>query len=215
MIIVLSFFKVIFPFWILVLCSLLIFSFNHCSNVALIYINAFVCRFFPHFVLSLETWLCSQWFYQWFSQLRSRRYFLFLLCLSERGNLVWHIVHAYSLCCIYYTDKWIWSHLQDKTDFEISTLPALVPVLSSASGDTLLLLVKHAELIINKVIMYIPVIMHYNWCPAYMTFSFRVFVQFMIDCYKKVGKLNFLDLRLSFISICLLCFALAELNNYP
>ncbi|XP_020272461.1 SCY1-like protein 2 isoform X2 [Asparagus officinalis] len=39
---------------------------------------------------------------------------------------------------------------QDKTDFEVSTLPALVPVLSSASGDTLLLLVKHAELIINK-----------------------------------------------------------------
>ncbi|KAJ0960920.1 hypothetical protein J5N97_001176 [Dioscorea zingiberensis] len=39
---------------------------------------------------------------------------------------------------------------QDKADFELSTLPALVPVLSSASGETLLLLVKHAELIINK-----------------------------------------------------------------
>lgn len=39
---------------------------------------------------------------------------------------------------------------QDKNDFELSTLPALVPVLSSASGETLLLLVKHAELIINK-----------------------------------------------------------------
>ncbi|KAK7283822.1 hypothetical protein RIF29_13568 [Crotalaria pallida] len=39
---------------------------------------------------------------------------------------------------------------QDKNDFEHSTLPALVPVLSTASGDTLLLLVKHAELIINK-----------------------------------------------------------------
>ncbi|PIN22333.1 Protein kinase [Handroanthus impetiginosus] len=39
---------------------------------------------------------------------------------------------------------------QDKNDFELSTLPALVPVLNSASGDTLLLLVKHAELIINK-----------------------------------------------------------------
>ncbi|KAJ6851299.1 SCY1-like protein 2 isoform X1 [Iris pallida] len=39
---------------------------------------------------------------------------------------------------------------QDKIDFEISTLPALVPVLSSASGETLLLLVRHAELIINK-----------------------------------------------------------------
>ncbi|XP_038975484.1 SCY1-like protein 2 [Phoenix dactylifera] len=39
---------------------------------------------------------------------------------------------------------------QDKDDFEISTLPALVPVFSSASGETLLLLVRHAELIINK-----------------------------------------------------------------
>ncbi|MED6207242.1 SCY1-like protein 2 A [Stylosanthes scabra] len=39
---------------------------------------------------------------------------------------------------------------QDKNDFENATLPALVPVLSSASGDTLLLLVKHSELIINK-----------------------------------------------------------------
>ncbi|XP_010521095.1 PREDICTED: SCY1-like protein 2 [Tarenaya hassleriana] len=39
---------------------------------------------------------------------------------------------------------------QDKNDFELITLPALVPVLSTASGDTLLLLVKHAELIMNK-----------------------------------------------------------------
>ncbi|KAG9446597.1 hypothetical protein H6P81_012725 [Aristolochia fimbriata] len=39
---------------------------------------------------------------------------------------------------------------QDKNDFELSTLPALVPVLSSAAGETLLLLVKHAELIIHK-----------------------------------------------------------------
>ncbi|KAL0314045.1 UNVERIFIED_CONTAM: SCY1-like protein 2 [Sesamum angustifolium] len=39
---------------------------------------------------------------------------------------------------------------QDKSDFELSTLPALVPVLNSAAGETLLLLVKHAELIINK-----------------------------------------------------------------
>ncbi|XP_073137215.1 SCY1-like protein 2 A [Henckelia pumila] len=39
---------------------------------------------------------------------------------------------------------------QDKSDFEISSLPALVPVLNTASGETLLLLVKHAELIINK-----------------------------------------------------------------
>ncbi|XP_071931709.1 SCY1-like protein 2 A isoform X2 [Coffea arabica] len=39
---------------------------------------------------------------------------------------------------------------QDKNDFELSTLPALVPVLNSAAGETLLLLVKHAELIINK-----------------------------------------------------------------
>lgn len=39
---------------------------------------------------------------------------------------------------------------QDKNDFELSTLPALVPVLTSASGDTLLLLVKHADLIVDK-----------------------------------------------------------------
>ncbi|KAL3324436.1 hypothetical protein AABB24_038538 [Solanum stoloniferum] len=39
---------------------------------------------------------------------------------------------------------------QDKSDFGISTLPALVPVLNSAAGETLLLLVKHAELVINK-----------------------------------------------------------------
>lgn len=42
-------------------------------------------------------------------------------------------------------------NLQDKNDFELTTLPALVPVLSSATGDTLLLLVKRADLIINKV----------------------------------------------------------------
>ncbi|THG16945.1 hypothetical protein TEA_015750 [Camellia sinensis var. sinensis] len=39
---------------------------------------------------------------------------------------------------------------QDKSDFELSTLPALVPVFSTAAGETLLLLVKHADLIINK-----------------------------------------------------------------
>ncbi|KAJ4713856.1 ARM repeat kinase family protein [Melia azedarach] len=39
---------------------------------------------------------------------------------------------------------------QDKNDFELITLPALFPVLSTASGETLLLLVKHADLIINK-----------------------------------------------------------------
>ncbi|CAN0887883.1 SCY1-like protein 2 A [Linum grandiflorum] len=39
---------------------------------------------------------------------------------------------------------------QDKVDFELSTLPALVPVLTTAAGETLLLLVKHADLIINK-----------------------------------------------------------------
>lgn len=44
------------------------------------------------------------------------------------------------------------SLLQDKGDFELATLPALVPVFTSASGETLLLLVKHADLIINKVI---------------------------------------------------------------
>ncbi|MBA0596116.1 hypothetical protein Gorai_012952, partial [Gossypium raimondii] len=39
---------------------------------------------------------------------------------------------------------------QDKNDFELVTLPALLPVLSSAAGETLLLLVKRAELIIDK-----------------------------------------------------------------
>ncbi|MBA0837333.1 hypothetical protein Goarm_009499 [Gossypium armourianum] len=39
---------------------------------------------------------------------------------------------------------------QDKTDFELVTFPALVPVMSTAAGETLLLLVKHADLIINK-----------------------------------------------------------------
>ncbi|KAF3944446.1 hypothetical protein CMV_029081 [Castanea mollissima] len=39
---------------------------------------------------------------------------------------------------------------QDKNDFELSTLPSLVPVLSTAAGETLLLLVKRADLIINK-----------------------------------------------------------------
>ncbi|XVF37320.1 hypothetical protein REPUB_Repub19eG0135600 [Reevesia pubescens] len=39
---------------------------------------------------------------------------------------------------------------QDKNDFELVTLPALVPILSTAAGETLLLLVKHSELIINK-----------------------------------------------------------------
>ncbi|XP_058095623.1 SCY1-like protein 2 B [Magnolia sinica] len=39
---------------------------------------------------------------------------------------------------------------QDKNDFELSTMPALIPVLNSAAGETLLLLVKHADLIINK-----------------------------------------------------------------
>ncbi|VFQ69958.1 unnamed protein product [Cuscuta campestris] len=39
---------------------------------------------------------------------------------------------------------------QERNDFEVSTLPALVPVLISASGETLLLLVKRADLIINK-----------------------------------------------------------------
>ncbi|EPS68984.1 hypothetical protein M569_05783, partial [Genlisea aurea] len=39
---------------------------------------------------------------------------------------------------------------QDKNDFEQSTMPALAPVLNSAAGETLLLLLKHAELIINK-----------------------------------------------------------------
>ncbi|KAJ4829044.1 hypothetical protein Tsubulata_031702 [Turnera subulata] len=39
---------------------------------------------------------------------------------------------------------------QDKNDFELSTLPVLVPVLGTAAGETLLLLVKHADLIISK-----------------------------------------------------------------
>ena len=41
--------------------------------------------------------------------------------------------------------------MKDNVDFEAATLPALLPVLSSAMGDTLLLLVKHASLLVNKV----------------------------------------------------------------
>lgn len=40
---------------------------------------------------------------------------------------------------------------QEKNDFESSTFPALVPVLNSATGDGLLLLVKNAVWLINKV----------------------------------------------------------------
>eukprot|EP00249_Psilotum_nudum_P020686 c27809_g1_i2 orf=1666-3246(+) len=40
---------------------------------------------------------------------------------------------------------------QEKVDFELSTFPALIPVLSSCTGDSLLLLVKHAAMLINKV----------------------------------------------------------------
>jgi SCY1-like protein 2 len=39
---------------------------------------------------------------------------------------------------------------QEAVDFQSATLPALLPVLSTASGDALLLLVKHASLLINK-----------------------------------------------------------------
>ncbi|KAE8709920.1 hypothetical protein F3Y22_tig00110328pilonHSYRG00863 [Hibiscus syriacus] len=39
---------------------------------------------------------------------------------------------------------------QDKTDFESVTFPTLVLVLGTAAGETLLLLVKLADLIINK-----------------------------------------------------------------
>lgn len=46
----------------------------------------------------------------------------------------------------------VFTALQDKSDFELSTLPALVSVFTTAAGETLLLLVKHADLIMNKVI---------------------------------------------------------------
>jgi hypothetical protein len=55
--------------------------------------------------------------------------------------------------------------LQDKEDFELSTLPALVPVFTSASGETLLLLVKHADLIINKVILVIYEVNYFCFGP--------------------------------------------------
>ncbi|KAI3946629.1 hypothetical protein MKW92_036371 [Papaver armeniacum] len=47
---------------------------------------------------------------------------------------------------------WLNNHAFARTKmiFEVSTLPALFPVLSTAAGETLLLIVKHAELIINK-----------------------------------------------------------------
>ena len=40
---------------------------------------------------------------------------------------------------------------QEVVDFQSATLPALLPILSTATGDPLLLLVKHASLLINKV----------------------------------------------------------------
>ncbi|KAJ7546397.1 hypothetical protein O6H91_08G038400 [Diphasiastrum complanatum] len=40
---------------------------------------------------------------------------------------------------------------QEKKEFELSTFPALLPVLTTASGDSLLLLVKHAALLIKQV----------------------------------------------------------------
>nr|GEW82897.1 SCY1-like protein 2 [Tanacetum cinerariifolium] len=47
-------------------------------------------------------------------------------------------------------DKRLVDPLLDKYDFETSTLPTLFPVLSTTTCETLLLLVKHAELIVNK-----------------------------------------------------------------
>ncbi|KAJ0085132.1 hypothetical protein Patl1_07181 [Pistacia atlantica] len=38
----------------------------------------------------------------------------------------------------------------DRNDFELITLPALLPVPTTAAGETLLLLVKQLELISNK-----------------------------------------------------------------
>ncbi|PPR94712.1 hypothetical protein GOBAR_AA25969 [Gossypium barbadense] len=40
---------------------------------------------------------------------------------------------------------------QDKNDFKLVTSPVLMPVLSNAAGEAMLLLLKNAELIINKV----------------------------------------------------------------
>jgi hypothetical protein len=61
-------------------------------------------------------------------------------------------VTIYKCILNYFERSLLLALLQDKGDFELSTLPALVPVFTSASGETLLLLVKHADLIINKVI---------------------------------------------------------------
>lgn len=60
-------------------------------------------------------------------------------------DFLWILTHALMML------KTLNYDLQDKNDFELTTLPALVPVLSTATGDTLLLLIKRAELIINKV----------------------------------------------------------------
>lgn len=78
-----------------------------------------------------------------------------IFCLSFhgelRGYLCLKLLFSLSFNWRYHTNIIILTVMQDKQEFELSTLPALVPVLSSASGETLLLLVKHAELIINKV----------------------------------------------------------------
>ena len=66
--------------------------------------------------------------------------------------------------------------MQDRNDFELITLPALVPVLSTASGDTLLLLVKHAELIINKVkLINVYALLHFVFLPCTCLFLLKVF----------------------------------------
>lgn len=60
-------------------------------------------------------------------------------------------VSLWCKCYNFFSENLFSALWQDKGDFELSTLSALVPVFTSASGETLLLLVKHADLIIHKV----------------------------------------------------------------
>lgn len=67
--------------------------------------------------------------------------------------------------------------LQEMVDFQSATLPALLPVLGTATGDALLLLVKHASLLINKVLFcWIRTI----YSLHVLEFGSHIYVQFVL-----------------------------------
>lgn len=74
-------------------------------------------------------------------------------------------------------------HVQDKSDFVQSTLPSLLPVFSSAHGDTLLLLVKHAALLINKASALCDLLIYHLtglfYCIVLLRFLHPVFITWL------------------------------------